>query len=208
MDDLREPGPDDVIAAAEASHALLSPLADRDWSVSAGDLEWDCRQTLEHVAGVQLFYAAHAANPLLARLPAARTANPDQSIGELVEVHRSLARVLAEALRSMPEDARGWHPAGMADRYGFAAMSCTEILVHTNDIAQGLGVGFTPPVDVAARTLARLFPWVAAEPDPWRALLYAAGRTPLGDKERRAPDWSWQCAPLSEWDGRVRVRGG
>ena len=208
MEDLREPGPDDVAAAAEASHALLAPLADRDWSVAAGDLEWDCRTTLEHVAGVQLFYAAHAANPRLARLPAARTANPAQSIAELVEVHRALARVLAEALRSMPEDARGWHPAGMADRYGFAAMACTEILVHTNDIAQGLGVEFTPPVEVAARTLARLFPWVQDEGDPWGTLLYAAGRRALGGNERRAPNWSWQCAPLSEWDGQPRVRGG
>ncbi len=208
MDDLFAPGPEDIAAVAEASHALLAPLADRDWSVGAGDLEWDCRETLDHVAGVQVFYAAHAANPSQERLPAARRDNPRQSTVELVTVHRALANVLAAVLRSMPDDARGWHPAGMADRYGFAAMSCTEILVHTNDIAQGLGVDFTPPTDVAARTLARLFPWVPAEPDPWQALLYAAGRTPLGDKERRAPDWSWQCAPLSEWDGRVRVRGG
>ena len=94
----------------------------------------------------------------------------------------------------------------MADRYGFAAMSCTEIFVHTNDIARGLGAEFTPPMDVAARTLARLFPWVPAEPDPWSALLYAAGRAPLGELERRAPNWTWLCAPLSEWDGSERVR--
>ena len=206
MDDLREPTPDDVAAAAEASYALLAPLAERDWSVTAGDLEWDCRTTLDHVTGVHLFYAAGAANPPLERLPTARTGNPEQSIGDLIEVHRALANVLAAVLRSMPDDTRGWHPAGMADRYGFAAMSCTEILVHTNDIAQGLGVEFTPPDGVAARTLARLFPWVPAEPDPWRALLYAAGRAPLGDRQRRAPNWTWQCAPLSEWDGTERVR--
>ena len=206
MEDLYEPGPDDVEAAAAASHALLAPLADRDWSALAGDLEWDCRTTLEHVTYVHLFYAAHAASPGLERLPAARRNNPDQSLADLIEVHRALANVLAAVLRSMPDGARGWHPAGMADRYGFAAMSCTEILVHTNDIAQGLGVEFTPPVEVAARTLARLFPWVPAGDDPWGALLYASGRAPLGDKERRAPNWTWQCAPLSEWDGSERVR--
>ena len=58
----------------------------------------------------------------------------------------------------MPEDARGIHPAGLADRYGFAAMACTETLVHTWDIACGLGVDFTPPEDIAAKSLARLFP--------------------------------------------------
>ena len=208
MQDLREPGPDDVLAAAEASHALLAPLADRDWYATAGDLEWDCRTTLDHVAGVQLFYATHAANPAQRRLPTARTPNPTQPVAELVEVHRALAVVLAEVLRSMPESARGWHPAGMADRYGFAAMACTEVLVHTHDIAQGLGVDFTPPPGVPARTLARLFPWVDDEGDPWQTLLYAAGRRGLGGNERRAPNWSWQCAPLSEWDGKERVRAG
>ncbi len=208
MEDLREPGPNDVLAAAEAAHALLAPLVGRDWSVIAGDLEWDCRTTLDHVAGVQLFYATHAANPTQRRLPAARTPNPDQPVAELVEVHRALAVVLAEVIRSMPEDARGWHPAGLADRYGFAAMACTETLVHTHDIAQGLGVDFTPPPGVPARTLARLFPWVNDEGDPWQTLLYAAGRRGLGGNERRAPNWSWQCAPLSEWDGTERVRAG
>ena len=206
MQDIHVPTPDDIIAAADASHALLAPLAGRDWSATAGDLEWDCRTTLDHVTGVQVFYAAHAASRATGRLPAARAGNPNQSIADLIEVHRAQAVVLAEVLRAMPDAARAWHPAGMADRYGFAAMSCTEILVHTNDIAQGLGVDFSPPDGVAARTLARLFPWVPADPDPWRALLYAAGRTPLGDRQRRAPNWTWQCAPLSEWDGTERVR--
>ena len=206
MDDLREPGPEDVVAAAEASYALLSPLADMDWSVTAGDLEWDCRQTLEHVAFVQLFYATHAAVPSQRRLPTARINNPGQSVGEMVQVHLALSNVLAAVLRAMPEDARGFHPAGLADRYGFAAMACTESLVHTWDIACGLGVDFTPPEDIAAKSLARLFPWVQDDGDPWQTLLYAAGRRDLGGKDRRAPNWSWQCAPLSEWKGDVRVR--
>ena len=208
MEDLREPGPDDVLAASEAAHALLAPLADRDWSVIAGDLEWDCRETLEHVAYVQLFYATHAADSSQRRLPSARLDNANRPIPELVQLHLSLSNVLAAVLRGMPEDARGWHPAGLADRYGFAAMACTETLVHTNDIAQGLGVDFTPPPDIATRTLARLFPWVHDDGDPWQTLLYAAGRRGLGGNERRAPNWSWQCAPLSEWDGTERVRAG
>ena len=206
MDDLREPGPDDVVAAAEASHALLSPLADMDWSVTAGDLEWDCRQTLEHVAFVQLFYATHAADQSQHSLPAARINNSDRSIGELVQVHLALSNVLASVLRAMTEDARGIHPAGLADRYGFAAMACTETLVHTWDIARGLGVDFTPPKDIAVKSLARLFPWVQDAGDPWQTLLYAAGRRDLGGNDRRAPNWSWQCAPLSEWKGDIRVR--
>ncbi len=206
MEDLREPGPDDVIAAAETAFALFSTLVDMDWSVIAGDLDWDCRQTLEHVTTVQIFLASNAANQTRARLPGARTNNPDQSIQDLIIVHRALANVLAAVLRSMPEDARGFHPAGLADRHGFAAMACTETLVHAADIAEGLGLDFVPPPDIAAKALARLFPWVQAEDDPWQALLYATGRISLGDKERRAPNWWWHCAPLSEWDGTVKVR--
>ena len=204
MEDLREPGPDDVVATAEASYALLSPLAEKDWSVIAGDLEWDCRQTLDHVAFVQLFYATSAADPSLRRLPTARINNSGP-------VHRRVGkrppRVEQRPRRSAPRHARGRtgvHPAGLADRYGFAAMACTETLVHTWDIACGLGVDFTPPEDIAAKSLARLFPWVQDDGDPWQTLLYAAGRRNLRGNDRRAPNWSWQCAPLSEWKGDIR----
>ena len=122
MEDLHEPGPDDVVVAAEIAYQLFATLADLDWSVTAGDLDWDCRQTLEHVTTVQIFLASNASNQTRNRLPGARTNNPDQSIAELVTVHRALANVLSDVLRSMPEDARGFHPAGLADRHGFAAM--------------------------------------------------------------------------------------
>ena len=208
MDDLLEPGPDDVIAAAEASHDLLSPLADMDWSVIAGDLEWDCRQTLEHVAFVQLFYATSAADPSQRRLPTARINNSDRSIGELVNVHLALSNVLAAVLRSMSEDARSIHPRGsptatVSPRWPARRPWCTR-----GNIARGLGVDFMPPAYIAAKSLARLFPWVQDDGDPWQTLLYAAGRRDLGGNDRRAPNWSWQCAPLSEWKGDIRVRAG
>ena len=206
MDDLLIPGPDDVVDAAETAYALFATLVDLDWSATAGELDWDCRQTLEHVTTVQIFLASNAANQTRSRLPGARTNNPDQSIAELVTVHRALANVLAAVLRSMPQDARGFHPAGLADRHGFAAMACTETIVHAYDIAQGLGLDFQPPQDIAAKALARLFPWVQDQGDPWQALLYATGRQPLGDRERQAPNWWWHCAPLSQWDGTVKVR--
>jgi hypothetical protein len=46
----------------------------------------------------------------------------------------------------------------MPDASGFAALACDEMLLHTNDIALGLGTTFDPSRDVCARVLARLFP--------------------------------------------------
>ena len=91
-----------------------------------------------------------------------------------------MSNVLAAVLRAMPEDARGFHPAGLADRYGFAAMACTETLVHTWDIARGLGVDFTPPEDIAAKSLARLFPWVQDDGRPVADAALRRGTTGLG----------------------------
>ena len=49
-------------------------------------------------------------------------------------------------------------------------MACTETLVHAADIAEGLGLDFAPPPEIPEKALARLFPWVQNEGDPWQAL--------------------------------------
>jgi hypothetical protein len=39
---------DDLLEAAAASHQALEPFVARDWSVQAGDLDWDVRRTVAH----------------------------------------------------------------------------------------------------------------------------------------------------------------
>jgi hypothetical protein len=46
-----------VREAARHSADHLAPLTGRDWSVQAGDLEWNARQTLDHVVDALGFYA-------------------------------------------------------------------------------------------------------------------------------------------------------
>jgi hypothetical protein len=94
----------------------------------------------------------------------------------------------------------------MADVSSWIALACEEIVLHTDDIAQGLGLGYRPPDDLSTDVLARLFPWAPTGIDPWAALRWAAGRSALPDRERLGPDWYWHCAPLSEWDGTIRKR--
>jgi len=196
--------PDDLIAVAADARAALEPALSADWSAPAGDLTWSRRRTLDHMVDTTLHYAAHVATRATGRLPFVRDGDPARSVPELLSGLTTSAAILAEVCRAAPPDARGFHPAGMADASGFLAMGCQEILVHTHDITLGLGLPFTP-VDPALtrRVVARIFPWAPPDGDPWDALRWAAGRVALRDRPRLGPDWWWHCAPLSEWDGTV-----
>ncbi len=123
---------------------------------------------------------------------------PNQAI--LVSLS-SAARVCASGVDAAPPRTRGFHPAGSPDPGGFAAMACDEMLVHGWDAARGLGLSFEPDRGLAARVLARLFPWHQPGEDPWQTLLWANGRIDLPGRPGQS-DWRWHCAPLSEWDGQ------
>jgi uncharacterized protein (TIGR03083 family) len=189
-----------VLAAADEGRALLGAAADRDWSRKLPHLDWTVAQTVAHMAEVTLWYATDlAAGPrrldtMELRVP------PSTPPTELLATIASYATVLARVIDASPPDARGWHPFGLADASGFAAMACDELLVHSYDAARGFELPFTPPAPLARATLERLFPWAPPDTDPWPALLWANGRTDLPGHPRQVP-WRWHCAPLDEWDG-------
>ena len=202
-----ELGADDVLAAFAASQEALGAARDGDWSALAGSLEWSCRTTLDHMITGTVFYSGQVANEAPARRPAIRKADADASVDDLIVTQDSVGHIFASVLRAAPAGMRAFHPAGMADVSGYAAMSCVEILVHTFDIAQGLGIAFNPPVELCERVGRRLFPWIDdMSPDAWATLLWATGRRSIEGRDDVAADWYWQCAPLSEWDGTVRKR--
>ena len=195
-----------LLFAAALCRATLVSATDADWGAPASELDTTCRDTLDHIVSAQTFYATQLANAAPTHLPRLRRHNPGAPLADMLELVPAAAAVLAAAARAGGPEVRAFHPAGMADAEGFLAMGCDEILVHTGDVAGGLGVTFAPPADLCARVVARLFPWAPSDTDPWPTLLWANGRAPLGDRERLDPDWSWQCAPLAEWDGEVKRR--
>lgn len=200
--------PDDLLAASASSQRALLPLLDSPrWDEPAGELEWSCRRTLDHVSDALSLYSGNLATRTRDPRPRLRDGNPTQSLPDMLTTAVTVAAVLAACGRDAPPGTRAYHPAGMADVSGFMAMGCAEILIHTDDICRGLHApAYRASDDLTARLVQRLFPWAPQHDDPWELLRWSMGRTPLPHHDRLAPDWWWQCAPLDEWDGTMRAR--
>jgi uncharacterized protein (TIGR03083 family) len=190
----------EVLRAAGECQAFLGAAVDQDWTRPVPGLEWTVAEVVAHVPQGLLWYATDlAAGPRELSAMDLRV-RPETPPPDLVRALDSYATVLARVIDGAAPGARGWHPWGLADASGFAAMACDELLVHTGDAARGLGLRFTPSAALAGATLRRLFPWAPTDGDPWRALLWANGRVDLPGRERQT-GWRWRCAPLAEWDG-------
>jgi GNAT superfamily N-acetyltransferase len=109
-----------------------------------------------------------------------------------LDVIETAGALLVAAFRTTPRGVRAFHPFPFrsANREGFAAMGVAEVLLHTHDIAEGLGPAYEPPAELCAFVLTRIFPYVQPGPTPWQTLLWATGR---GDLPGRAPvtEWRW-----------------
>ncbi|WP_260614904.1 maleylpyruvate isomerase N-terminal domain-containing protein [Streptomyces sp. WAC05292] len=183
----------DVERAAAGMLSALSPHGGRDWTVRAGSLEWSCWTTAAHVAHDLFAYAAQvAALPADGYLPLDLRVQPGAPPREALRAVTVSARLLRAAVDAADPGDRAWH-WGPCDPAGFAAMGVAEVLLHTYDIAQGLGLDWRPPADLSALVLARLFPDAPAAVPPPDALLWSAGRAALPDRPRRTA-WSWRAA--------------
>ena len=87
--------------------------------------------------------------------------------------------LLAAMVRVTPRDVRAHHSFGPADPEASAAMGVIETVVHTADVACGLGVDYQPDPGLCERVLARLFPDVEPTSEPWQTLQWATGRIAL-----------------------------
>jgi len=139
------------------------------------------------VAHNLLAYAGQVtAGPRDAYLPLDLVVRPDASLSQLLEVVETAASLLVLALDSASPDARAWH-FGLTDPSGFATLGVNELLVHTWDIAQGLGLDFEPPAVLAQSVVDRL--WTGSPEGPaGRVLLWCTGRVALPGYPR-VGDW-------------------
>lgn len=195
-----EPTPADVVSAAKTLHSLTAiPDASTRWSSPAEPTQWTAAHTIEHISDALLFYSSQVARRADCRLPVLRDGR-DAPASEHLDNVLSAAHVLAALLRDLGGE-RAFHPSGTADAAGWAGMAVTEILVHGTDAARTVGVRLDLPQNVCARTVSRVFPWI----DPTMAdapelLLAITGRISV-EGIHADPDWWWQSAPLTEWNG-------
>ncbi len=84
-------------------------------------------------------------------------------------------------------------------------MGTAEVLLHTHDIAEGLGLTYQPDPELAEFVLTRIFPHVRPGASPWLTLLWATGR---GDLPGRDPvtDWRWHNNLVHDTD-RLTLQG-
>ncbi|WP_344395459.1 maleylpyruvate isomerase N-terminal domain-containing protein [Actinomadura alba] len=182
-------------ATGECLDALLTGT-DQNWSSPAGDLEWTCRQTLDHLAlGLVGYAGLLIARPTDRYITLFASLDPQAPVHTCLEGIRIAASLLTSTVRDTTAEARAWHPWGHSDAAGFAAMGVTELAVHTYDITRALGLSWTPPEGLSAAVLTRLFPDAPSGHGPSDTLLWCTGRIRLPGLPRRE-DW--------QWDGTVR----
>lgn len=188
----------------------LGPATGRDWQVPAHGLTWTCWETVEHLADSLFTYAAQLApaqpsltthvpfgwvrrrpgGPLLTVFVDDTTETPEG----LLTVLESCGGMLAAVLATVPAERMSFHNYGASDPSGFAAMALVEILAHVGDVAPALGQPWSPPADLCAAALDRLFPGAPDGP-PVDVLLWATGRGSLPGVQDRSPDWTWDGSP-------------
>jgi len=184
-------GPDDVRLSGRLCRETLEPHVERDWSVPAKGLEWECRQTVGHIADALGFYAAHLAARAEKWLKFDVVPHLDASNLHLLRLVEAMSNMLAQVAQATPDDVLAFHHTGMRDQHAFCAMACLEMIVHTGDVAGGLNVPFDPPRDLCEQVISSLFPDAPSNNDPWEVLLWATGRADLSDHAALGPGWQW-----------------
>ncbi|WP_328540147.1 maleylpyruvate isomerase N-terminal domain-containing protein [Streptomyces sp. NBC_00344] len=200
---------DDLDRAVRLAVDTLRAAPPSGWDRKAGSLDWDCWETVEHLSDDLFAYAVqlgpknaplHAEVPFLweSRRPGgpANAVHADRAAGPdgLLQVLESSGALLVAMVRTTPAAVRSYHSFGVSDPEGFAAMGVVETLVHTHDLADGLGLAFSAPDGLCARVLARLFPDAPRSTEPWPTLLWATGRGELPGRPR-LDTWRWYGAP-------------
>jgi Mycothiol maleylpyruvate isomerase N-terminal domain len=182
-----------LLEAVNATTSVLSTSPADAWRHTAGPVEWNCSETVAHVASGLFWYAGQLATERTDGFLAFETVLEHPSdTEELVALVHAGGTVLARTVAATSEHARAFHFFGISDAPGFAAMGIVETLVHGHDVALGLGVTLSLPERPCRYALDRLFPEPPDGPAP-DVLLWCTGRAPLFGVPAPAT-WRWDAS--------------
>jgi hypothetical protein len=190
--DLFSNGDLEVLSALVA--VVWRSASNRDWSTTAGTLEWTCTKTADHAVDTVVAPAIFLASRKQDGYPELgwKTPWPDARPEQLVEGLEIATRVLVAVIDGAPPGTRAVirrrpeiQTAGPED---FAPRAGLELILHAHDVCSGLAVEFEPPADICYRLREHTRDWPAwglSQPtwtalpttdDPWGDLLHASGR--------------------------------
>jgi len=167
--------------------------SERDWSVRAGTLEWNCTETADHAVDVVLAPAFFLASRKQDAYPGfgVFSLGPTATPAALIEALETASRILGAVVAAAPSDARAviWRRPQVETRgpEDFVPGGALELVLHAHDVCRGLGVPFVPSVDLCDRLRRHTQSWpmwhlpyawqpLAMTGDPWTDLLVASGR--------------------------------
>ncbi len=195
----------------------LSQLDDGVWDAPAQGLDWSCRETAAHLVDGLARYALQLAgeSPPQSGYVGFRTPPPWQKnsppivlwpdprsgTAGIISCLDATGGLLCAVVKTAPPGRRGWHPYGVSDASGFAAMGIVEASAHTDDICGAHGIGFRADDQAVSRAMNRLFPTATDTGNSWQDLLTAMGRTP----DTRDQPWSWDSSVRRSYGDRRRL---
>ncbi len=175
---------DEFAGLADFAIGALTKFVDADWTSRAGELEWSCWRTVDHMVDCLFSYALQiGARAQAGYLPFEELhAKPDASSLDLVTGLRSVITLLVAIVRDSPTTATasdGVLELGLSD---WCARAAYELVLHTHDVVCGLGGTLDPPLDLCRVILESDALWMLDREqarrgsDPWAALLLGSGR--------------------------------
>jgi len=201
----------DLERCVDEAAAVLLSIAGQDWHVPAKGVRWSCWESIEHVADNFFSYALQlgpkppprdgyvkvVVRPQRKGGPASTVFAEASNNSDLIPVFSGCGALLVAMIRQAPADIRAYHPYGLSDPAGFAAMGIVETVVHLHDVTQALDLDWFPPEYLCRRVLFRLFPELDEKNDPWQTLLWATGRESVSGHTRRKK-WRWDARPAAD----------
>jgi hypothetical protein len=183
---------EDLCALSELVAAAWTAGADRDWSATAGTMEWSCLRTADHAVDcvyAPAFFLASRKKDGYPEAGAGLELGPDAAPVRLVESLRIATRLLAAVVNDAGSDESAaifrFPELLIGAAVDFAPRGAMELILHAHDVCVGLQVPFEPPADLCLRLREHTRPWpmwtgewhgLRHTDDPWDDLLVSSGR--------------------------------